>query len=121
MSTSAQPATNAKNSPMMYILKFRFRRKCDTVTKQECHNVTVPEYEVITELKRERVPVQLPQCKTRFIRDQYCHTSPNGEIECRYVLYYIQVENRPRIIRSVCTLYLKANYLTGRNATGIRR
>lgn len=54
------------------------------MTKQECHNVTVPEYEVITEVKRERVPVQLPQCKTRFIRDQYCHTFPNGEIECRY-------------------------------------
>ena len=47
--------------------------------------MTIPEYEVITEVKRERVPVQLPQCKTRFIRDQYCHTFPNGEIECRYV------------------------------------
>ena len=46
--------------------------------------MTIPEYEVITEVKRERVPVQLPQCKTRFIRDQYCHTFPNGEIECRY-------------------------------------
>ena len=45
--------------------------------------MTIPEYEVITEVKRERVPVQLPQCKTRFIRDQYCHTFPNGEIECR--------------------------------------
>lgn len=78
----AKPALTTVKPLMIH--KFRFRRKCDTVTKQECHNVTVPEYEVITEVKRERVPVQLPQCKTRFIRDQYCHTFPNGEIECRY-------------------------------------
>ena len=81
MRTGAGPFTSAKLN--FVLLSLPFRRKCETVVKQECQNVTIPEYKVITEVKRERVPVQLPQCKPRFIRDRYCPTFPNGEIECR--------------------------------------
>ncbi len=38
-------------------------RDCEPVVKNECHNVTLPQFKVITEQKSDRVKVMLPACR----------------------------------------------------------
>ncbi len=39
------------------------KRDCKPVVKRECHNVTVPQFKVVREPKRDRVTVMLPACR----------------------------------------------------------
>ncbi len=74
------------------------RKECQTLTKNECHNVTIPSYEVVRDAARDIVAVQLPRCQHRLIKDQYCHTFPTGNLECRNQT----VTKRFRINKIVC-------------------
>lgn len=56
---------------------------CDPVMKQSCHDVRIPEYTVVTQKKTDQVTVMLPSCKSRIVRDRYCHTFPAGDMECQ--------------------------------------
>ncbi len=39
------------------------RRDCEPVVRNECHNVTIPQFKVVSETKRDRVTVMLPACR----------------------------------------------------------
>eukprot|EP00095_Tigriopus_kingsejongensis_P000478 maker-scaffold1054_size66621-snap-gene-0.11 protein:Tk00478 transcript:maker-scaffold1054_size66621-snap-gene-0.11-mRNA-1 annotation:"spt transcription factor family member" len=59
------------------------KNDCMQIQKRQCFNMTIPKYRVTQVPNSESITVQLPNCRHRLVSDQFCHTFPTGEIECR--------------------------------------
>jgi len=57
--------------------------KCETEKKEQCVKFELPTFSIIKVNRSEEVDLRIRKCKKSVVEQEYCHTFPDAEVDCR--------------------------------------
>jgi len=57
--------------------------RCETEKKKQCVNFELPTFSIVKNNKSEEVDLRVRKCKKSVVEQEYCHTFPDAEVDCR--------------------------------------
>lgn len=57
--------------------------KCETEKKEQCVKFDLPSFSIIKQNRSEEVDLRIRKCKKSVVEQEYCHTFPDAEVDCR--------------------------------------
>jgi len=57
--------------------------KCETEKKEQCVQFELPTFSIVKANRSEEVDLRIRKCKKSTVEQEYCHTFPDAEVDCR--------------------------------------